>query len=100
MQNRLTKNVSNLNEMLRPKVTVRFFASTRELVGINFLEVDLDHADPTVADLLLSLRNSFPGINDQLKEASIAVNRRYILSTSEKLRNGDVIAILPPISGG
>lgn len=78
-------------------VAVKFFASCREAVGINETRVDASN----VEEVLSILRNQYPRLTLTLGEISIALNTRYLKSIENvQLREGDVVALLPPISGG
>jgi molybdopterin converting factor subunit 1 len=78
------------------KVTVRCFASVRELLGAESLEVDLDEGT-TVQGLLEQLATRAP---DLLRlPLAHAVNRVYA-PADRVLAEGDEIAFIPPISGG
>lgn len=79
------------------KLRVRLFASLREEVGQE--EVDLDVPDEcTVEGLLKSFASSYP------KAASmgpllVAVNKE-VARAGDRVREGDEVALLPPVSGG
>jgi molybdopterin synthase catalytic subunit len=74
-------------------VHVRLFASLRELAGRR--EQSLDLADgATVADVWPALR-----LGDAPAGLAHAVNRGYV-DASAPLRDGDEVALIPPVSGG
>lgn len=72
-------------------VTVRLFAGLRELAGRGKLELD-DVA--TVADVWPAL-----GLGDEPAGLLYAVNRAYA-EPGHELRDGDEVALIPPVSGG
>ena len=80
------------------KVKVLFFASARELTGET--EVTLDLEDGTTStqlpEILLSL---YPDLDIQRDRMSLAINQVYCREQIE-LHERDVVAVLPPISGG
>jgi len=79
------------------KVTVRFFASLKEEVGLEREELELGEG-PAVADLLEALIEAHPVLRDSEKFL-IAVNG--IRSKADRrLGEGDIVALLPPVSGG
>lgn len=79
------------------RITVRFFASIREEVGLEREELHL-HEESTVRDLLKVVREAHPGLRDN-KKLLVAVNG--VRSRLDRgLREGDVVALLPPVSGG
>jgi molybdopterin synthase catalytic subunit len=77
-------------------VTVRCFAAVRELLGASSLEVELPDGG-TVGDLKALLAQRAPDLQ-RLRVAS-AVNQEYA-SDATRLRSGDEVALIPPISGG
>jgi len=80
------------------KVKVLFFASARELTGETEITLDLeDGATSTqLPEILMSL---YPDLDIQRDRMSLAINQVYCREKTE-LRERDVVAILPPISGG
>lgn len=80
------------------RVTVLFFAAMRERAAVDRLEINLqDHA--TIADLQHLVVERFPQLKNYVEAASYARNAEYAKS-SQTLKDGDEIAIIPPISGG
>ena len=81
-------------------VTVRFFASLREAVGVDEVSV---HAEPaSLAGLRSALAQAltpeqFRAID--LAEVRIAVNQA-IVQGETALAAGDEVAMLPPVTGG
>jgi MoaE-MoaD fusion protein len=71
-------------------VQVRLFAGLRERAGWSTREVEAR----TVADVWPAL-----GLGDEPKGLLYAVNREYAERTQE-LRDGDEVALIPPVSGG
>ena len=80
------------------EVTVKFFASYREEVGEEAVDVRLGRGE-TVADLLETLRVRLPRWRAYDHTPMVARNLEYV-STSEELCDGDEIALFPPVSGG
>jgi len=80
------------------KVTIRYFASIRETVGVPEESVELeDGASIEVLKGLLNHRH--PKIKKHWEFAILSVNRTYAKSDII-LKEGDEVGILPPISGG
>lgn len=79
------------------KITIKFFALGRELVGSNELEKNYEHP-VTVQDVMSDLKNEYPKLA-QLRSVLIAVNMEYA-DDSMPLKDGDEVAIIPPVSGG
>lgn len=79
------------------KVHVRVFASLREALGRDAVAVELpDQA--TVGDALKQLAKDHPELGDQ-PELVTALNRE-VVGEDEELRDGDEVAVFPPVSGG
>ena len=80
------------------KVRVRAFAVYRELLGRDSLELELpDGATPRSA-----FEQLFRGRDDLarlLKSTMFAVNEEYV-APAAKLKDGDVLALIPPVAGG
>jgi MoaE-MoaD fusion protein len=73
------------------RVTVRLFAGLRELAGRGKLELE---NVATVADVWPAL-----GLGDEPGGLLYAVNRAYV-EPGHVLRDGDEVALIPPVSGG
>jgi molybdopterin synthase catalytic subunit/molybdopterin converting factor small subunit len=73
------------------RVTIRLFAGLRERAGTGKLELD---GVATVADVWPAL-----ALGDEPAGLLYAVNRAYSERT-QQLRDGDEVALIPPVSGG
>ncbi|MBT9258930.1 MAG: molybdenum cofactor biosynthesis protein MoaE [Clostridiales bacterium] len=80
------------------KVTVLYFGRAAELAGRRREEREGPDAW-TVGELLQELSLSYPGLKDLMPYLSVAVNETYG-SREHVLRDGDEVALLPPVSGG
>lgn len=79
---------------------MKFFASCREQTGgESVTQVEIISGETTTADVLDLLLQKYPQLGNGIQEVKIAVNRSYI-ETPQVLREGDEVALLPPISGG
>jgi MoaE-MoaD fusion protein len=80
------------------KVSVRLFAGLHELLGQR--DVTLELADEaTVADLCDQLSHQYPVVTPYLTTLICAVADEYVPS-DHRLRDGDDVALIPPVSGG
>lgn len=79
-------------------VSVRLFARYAEVVGQDRVEISLP-AGATVADLLAALRIQVPEFAALPMRLLCAVNLAHVLP-AHPLRDGDEVAILPPLAGG
>ncbi len=79
-------------------IRVLLFASIAQAVGQRELSLDLP-AHATAADALARLADLHESIAAQRDSLAIAVNEE-LAHTSRTLKNGDTLALLPPVSGG
>jgi molybdopterin synthase sulfur carrier subunit len=79
-------------------VTVKFFATYRDLLGEDQLVIDIDEG-VTVGDILEILKDRFPTLRDQGYMPLTACNLKHV-SKRHVLTDGDELAIFPPVSGG
>jgi len=79
------------------KIQVLFFGITTDLTGKNSTFFELD-SNTTVWDLKQQLIAKFSKLQ-HLHEFAIAVNEEYA-TDDLNLIDGDVVAIIPPVSGG
>ena len=80
------------------RVRVLFFGMLKEMAGFSAEEVELP-AGSSVRDLLASYEARVAKLRDSLPSLAIAVNQEYA-SPDVVLRDGDEVALLPPVSGG
>jgi molybdopterin synthase catalytic subunit len=79
-------------------IKVLLFASLREIVGQESLE--LSYADlHTVHDVWSALQKKYPLACDFQKSLLFAVNQEFA-SPETRVKEGDEVAIFPPVSGG
>lgn len=79
-------------------VNVLFFAQAAETAGCQWHEIELA-APATVADCRQALAQAFPQLASELTNCLIAVNCDYA-GDDAALRNGDEVAVIPPVGGG
>lgn len=80
------------------RVTVRLLASAKDKAGVGQLSLDLPpSADVAAAATLLA--QHLPAISPQLDRVAYAINCEYV-SPDTMLKDGDELAIIPPVSGG
>ena len=87
------------------KVTVRYFARYRSLVGRGEEELEVPDGI-TVGELIELLKGRHPVLenevfaeDDDLADVNVSRNGRYV-RFDEVLRDGDIVALFPPVSGG
>lgn len=78
-------------------IKLLFFGIARDLIGVSSLEVVLP-TNCTVTSFKELLKKQHPELN-QMSVYAIAINESY--ATDETvIKNGDIIAVIPPVSGG
>jgi molybdopterin converting factor subunit 1 len=80
------------------KITILYFARVKDLVGLEKEIINLSYGT-TVETLLANMSLIHPKIKDMLNIIQVAINYK-IVNKNTLLRNGDEVAILPPVSGG
>lgn len=79
------------------KVNVLLFGISTDLVGASALELNLIE-NATVIDFKNTLQQEYSRLT-QLNSYAIAVNESYADDTTS-LKENDVVAVIPPVSGG
>uniref|UniRef100_A0AAG5CQE7 Molybdopterin synthase sulfur carrier subunit n=1 Tax=Anopheles atroparvus TaxID=41427 RepID=A0AAG5CQE7_ANOAO len=85
-----------------PSLKILFFAKSRELAGLSSAEDFLvPHAEIKCSDLLDLICNQF-NLSIIRNNVILAHNEQYCddLAETIRIRNGDELAVIPPISGG
>ena len=77
---------------------MRFFARYAELTGCHTVAVPVSGTS-TVADVLERVRETVPGAQHLPPRPLTALNLRQV-KLDAKVRDGDEVALLPPLSGG
>jgi molybdopterin converting factor subunit 1 len=81
-------------------VEVLYFAALRDLAGTSSEMVSLiPSGDPSVAGLLVALEARHSALRGRLGSVRVAVNEEFV-EPSTLLRGGEVVALIPPVSGG
>lgn len=80
------------------KITVQCFSFLRQLAGQNEFALDLPNGS-TVADALTQLHAGFPRLKEAEKTTLVAIGVEFA-TPSSKLRDGDVLSLMPPLQGG
>ncbi len=80
------------------RVTVQFFARLREIAGCADVECDVPPG-ASIADVWRAAASRHPGLDAFGAAVSCARNDDFSRMTAP-VHDGDVIAFLPPVSGG
>ena len=78
-------------------ITILFFGITTDLVGQNSISLTIEK-NTSVEKLKEILKSKYAGLKN-INDFAIAVNEDYA-SDEILLKDGDVVAIIPPVSGG
>ena len=80
-------------------ITIRFFATYRQLTGRDIFELQVDQT-ATVNEVIVQLEQQYPQLAGKLHAgALVAVNERYA-QRERALQPNDTVAFFPPVSGG
>ena len=83
---------------MKMKVTVKYFSIHRDMTGKTEEEIQLDQG-ATLKDLLDRLIESYSRLKDAKDYTVISINGNFAEEKS-KLKEGDVVALFPPVGGG
>ena len=79
------------------KIQILFFGISADFAGTNNMEFSGENIG-TLKDLKIVLKNKFPSLKN-LHDFAIAINENYA-DDGDSIKQGDVVAIIPPVSGG
>jgi molybdopterin converting factor subunit 1 len=80
------------------RIVVKLFAILRDRAGTGDLQLDLP-PEATVQSASAQIAKRVPEIRAFLSRVAFAVNREYV-KPDAPLRDGDELALIPPVSGG
>ncbi len=80
------------------KIKVLYFSSLKDKLEKQTEEIDLPE-NSTVQNLISILKEKYPNISDSLDNVMFALNEEYVDKDSP-LKDGDTVALIPPVSGG
>lgn len=79
------------------KIKILFFAEAKRITGLEETELDFEGVD--ISDLKELLKVKFSSLNKVLESSAFAVDKEYVQSQTV-LKNGDTVAVIPPVEGG
>ena len=79
-------------------VTVKLFASVKEIAKLSEATLTLP-ASSVADDVVAHFITHFPAMKSLRPYVRVAVNECYV-DISHPLKNGDDVALIPPVSGG
>jgi MoaD family protein len=80
------------------KIAIKLFASHREAVGKEKIIVDIEEG-ATIAQLLQIIFEKYLALKKLKDYTLISLNQNYA-NLEQKLKDGDEVALFPPVSGG
>jgi len=80
-------------------IRVQLFAGLADEVGESALSFDLPAGEYRVEELKAELIRKHPGADRFVRQSLTSVNRVYA-PDNQKLRDGDEVSLIPPLSGG
>lgn len=80
------------------KITLRLFSVARDLAGFREQTMEIP-AGSCAANILEILQERNPKFSEWQNAIRIAVNQEYV-PNDHPLRDGDDVAVIPPVSGG
>ena len=80
------------------RITVRLFAILRERAGVDEIAIDVPE-NVTAKSAGAIVADKYPATRDLLPRVAYAVNRSYVRPDT-RLKSGDELALIPPVSGG
>lgn len=81
------------------QITVRLFAVLRDAAGAECLIESFEGDSITVEEIRARLSER-AGLGPHIARVAVAVNEEYVTDPQTRLREGDTVALIPPISGG
>jgi molybdopterin converting factor subunit 1 len=96
------QNVTNLKiSVYRMKLKLLLFAKAREIVGSTEVSVEIEGESITHQALLDHITTvAFPALKPIISSCILAINQEYSIDNNNIIREGDEVALIPPISGG
>lgn len=95
MMNRQSAYLSNLKLLERMAITIKYFGSIAEKIGLNQEHVDLQEIGSDLADVKVFCEGRYA-----IAELAYQISVNKKLVSSAILSDGDEIAFLPPFAGG
>lgn len=81
-------------------ITVVFFAKARELAAVSSITLSIPSSTTPHNALHNSILPRFPALRPLIDHIILAVNQSYVSESTAYLKDGDELALIPPISGG
>ena len=97
---RSPRRLDDVARMRSPRaITVLYFAAVREAAGKSEERFELPDDVGTVTALSAHLERVHPALRGRLGGVRYAINETFVHETA-RIEPGDVVAVIPPVSGG
>jgi molybdopterin synthase sulfur carrier subunit len=93
-----TKNMSYEPTSKNSHITVKLFAIFQEVLGTDEMQIELE-SGTSVSEIFNRLVSQHPNLEQWRSLTRYAVNRNFT-EPQTILKNGDEVALIPPVSGG
>jgi molybdopterin synthase sulfur carrier subunit len=90
--------VCTYTEAVPLRVKVLYFAGLKDLLGRSEEALELENVS-TVGEVTARLARTYPELAGRLGCVRVAVNESFA-DSQELVKDGDVVALIPPVSGG
>ncbi len=80
------------------KIKILFFGITKDITNTSNVNFSLNREKIILRELKIELQKKYPNLKD-LDTYAFAVNEDYATDDSF-IKNEDVVAVIPPVSGG
>ncbi len=81
------------------QITVRLFAVLRDAAGADCFTESFE-GDTVTVEAVRARIGERAGLGAHIARVAVAVNEEYVTDQQTMLRDGDTVALIPPISGG
>ena len=81
------------------QIRLLFFARARELAGVGETQLAVPSGS-SAASVLQTILKTWPALEEVASRCVLAINQEYMEDSSVVLKDGDEVAMLPPVSGG
>jgi molybdopterin synthase sulfur carrier subunit len=85
--------------LAHPAVRILYFAAIAEVRGVRSESIEVPDGVRTVGELGAYLETMHPELRGRLAAIRFAINESFV-EARDPVRDGDVVALVPPVSGG